>query len=214
MARRREDESQSRSRPAWLVPVIAAVVVVSGCAVALLLVALSRSIPQAATARPVPQPVSAPIPAPAPVPVAPKTIDLKFGQEYASGDLRIKITAVRSDDCASQYYGQFTSRELTYAILSVTNTNKGKIAEWRGWQGKAKLSDEHGNTFGPADLRGWSWMPYNMPDGWDGDTGTRVFPGKTYQRRLFRVDSAHVEDGDSDRSHRGRHAAFLRPHRG
>lgn len=125
---------------------------------------------------------------PSKTPAKIRPIEIAFGEKVSRGDQRISITAATNEHGAGgEYRGQFRTIKLMRIHLSVENTSKGKIAQWEGWQGKAKIEDEHGNEYSPIDLRGWRYLPNNdtFGDGWDGDTGSRVHPGKTYINMLY-----------------------------
>jgi hypothetical protein len=94
---------------------------------------------------------------------------------------------VRSEQVAGQYQGRFTAVKLMMVRITIQNTSKGKIADWAGWQGKGAVEDENGNKFQPADLRGWSCLPNNntFGGGYDGDFGSRIHPGTTYEEALY-----------------------------
>jgi hypothetical protein len=111
--------------------------------------------------------------------------EYKFDEEVSHGDLRITITQAYPFRGSGQYRGQFRGRNFFIVTVSVKNTSTGTIADWPGWYGKATVEDEHGNKFAPLDLSGWAWLPANDPDGWQGDFGARIHPGKTYVNALY-----------------------------
>lgn len=133
---------------------------------------------------------SSPAILPAGVASPPSAIDqaeeYKFGEEAIFGELRVTIAEARSGTVAGQYRRRFASTEKAYLTVSVKNTSTGKVGDWPGWHGVAKLVDEHGNQFETAPMRDWAWLPGNYSDDqMNGDTGARVHPGKTYKDLLY-----------------------------
>ena len=120
-------------------------------------------------------------------PVAKEVKTLKRNEWYKYGDTQVTITeAVSSDNVAGQHYGQYATFKATFVRIEVKNTSAGKIADWKGQQGVATITDEHGNKFAALSLSGWSWLPFNEPHGnLGGDFGSKVAPGTTYENALY-----------------------------
>jgi hypothetical protein len=76
--------------------------------------------------------------------------------------------------------------ECTWAELYITNHHNGKILDWKGWQHRGQYEDEHGNSFRPINLTGWSWLPHGgNTKVKNGDFGKRIAPGETYENNLY-----------------------------
>jgi hypothetical protein len=112
--------------------------------------------------------------------------EYQFGEEFRVDDLLVTVVEVLNEGpFVGKYNGSFSPFNATLVHIRIKNTSGGKIAEWAGWQGKGEIEDEYGNKFKPRNLSGWSWLPDNTPDGWDGDFSTRIFPDKTYDNAAY-----------------------------
>ena len=161
-----------------LTAVVAIAVGLAGCPLVWLLVILGCWMAADITAKAqTRQPIAAEA-----APVAPRNADDErgargrvspFGEAVRLGELTVKVERISNRDQVGAYTGGLR------IFYTVENTSSGKIHEWAGWQGKARVTDEHGNVFpeNRSELR----------DYLDPDYRRGIEPGKTIRRCLIYV---------------------------
>ena len=106
--------------------------------------------------------------------------------EIREGDLRINvIQVINKGPFTARYQDELRPTNLSLVHIRIKNVSPDKVVEWPGWQGKGEIEDEHGHKLMPVSLNGWSWLPSNTPDGWDGDFAARIQPGATYENAVY-----------------------------